>query len=99
MTDLAAWLTQILDEDEKIAESAVGDVATAAIDNYGHLTVPASWLLADIAAKRARIALHAPVGDGVQHCGVCRLTSPCRTLRLEASAYADRPGYDEAWRP
>ncbi len=26
-------------------------------------------------------------------------TFPCRTLRLLASAYADHPDYNEAWRP
>lgn len=130
MSDLIAWLTQILNEDEAGAKTAAtvngsaewtesenadyvytvttGNAYPVACGAYGYMVDgtrhfiarhdPAA-VLADIKAKRARIALHGPVGDGVQHCDVCRLTYPCRTLRLEASAYAGRPGYDEGWKP
>lgn len=102
MSDLVEWLTKILDEDEKAAKRAGGSITEMQNDNYGQLLVPSSWVLADIAAKRAIIAQHTPDS------ALCFWTNEgwrthddevCDTLRLLASAYADRPGYDESWRP
>lgn len=70
---------------------------------------PAS-VLADIAAKRAILGLHngdypydPDDGPGnyswTARCQECHSEEPCKTLRLLASAYADRPGYLEEWRP
>lgn len=62
-------------------------------------------------ALRQLLALHSPsefgawVGDDDDQMPACRtcgdLTArfPCKTLRLLASVYADRDGYQEAWRP
>jgi hypothetical protein len=96
MSDLVEWLTAILDEDEKAAERAGGSITEMRNDNYGQLLVPPGWVLADIAAKRTILAL------GI--CAACDVEmQPCDhrddTLRLLATAYADRPGYREEWRP
>lgn len=62
-------------------------------------------VLADIAAKQAIIELHQQGGTIPPHCWICQGSMPqgwaypCETLRLLASAYADRSGYDESWRP
>jgi hypothetical protein len=60
-----------------------------------------SWLvldparvLRDVAAKRAIVDECAYLTDLQWH-----LASPAATLRHLASAYADRPGYQEEWRP
>lgn len=59
--------------------------------------------LARIAADRDILALHDLAPDhltGKPHwCRLDQETQPCRTLRALASAYAARPGYQEAWRP
>ncbi|MCX4231970.1 DUF6221 family protein [Streptomyces ortus] len=68
-------------------------------------------VLREIEAKRQLIHEHADVNDG--SCGTCvdgawgypthggssPQRYPCKTLRLLALPYADRPGYDESWRP
>lgn len=68
-------------------------------------------VLREIDAKRQLLALHGPsefgtwVGDdddqepACRTCGDLTTRFPCRTLRLLASVYADRTGYQEAWRP
>lgn len=68
-------------------------------------------VLREVEAKRQQLALHSPsefgtwVGDDDDQAPACRtcgnLTArfPCKTLRLLASVYADRPGYQEGWRP
>lgn len=68
-------------------------------------------VLREIEAKREQVKLHSPsefgtwVGDDDDQMPACRtcgnLTArfPCKTLRLLASVYADRPGYRDAWRP
>lgn len=62
-------------------------------------------VLADIAAKRATIALHEGGPVDLDHhiaCTECRQQPsgyPCRTMRLLASAYADHADYDEGWKP
>lgn len=118
MSELVEWLTKILDEDEEVARDADG--AHYFLD-YGAETgeyldrFPASAALADIAAKRAIIALHGLVEmhiafiddelTGDHWCVVCGSVDdapvawPCDTLRLLTSAYADRHGYREEWRP
>lgn len=70
--------------------------------NLRHL---AAWdparVLAECAAKRRIVARHRNLSD--VNCTACDasecLDFPCPTLRLLALPYADRPGYDEAWRP
>lgn len=65
--------------------------------------------LADIAAKRAiieecaywrnRVEQTADAGPTSSNYGTDQYTVAAPILRLLASAYADRPGYDESWRP
>jgi hypothetical protein len=108
-TDLATWLTRIWDEEERLAKRA-GDWLTAPeIDNYGHLTVPSASVLARIAADRKILELHTPTEAQlgprlVKACSVCGYaemgviaTWPCLTLRLLASPYKGREGWQEAW--
>lgn len=76
---------------------------------YWRRVLDPAAVLADIAAKRAIIALHQP--DGIERpvCTTCATQVvagdlegdpwPCPTARLLASGYAARPGYDEEWRP
>lgn len=141
--DLVAWLTQILDEEQALAEAAVKEEGAewSPGDQYnsdsvssvaGGYVATGAWgymawetrqhiarhdpirTLADIAAKRAIIALHTDVEmhiefiherSGDHWCDVCGSVDdapvawPCDTLRLLASAYADRPGYQDEWRP
>lgn len=67
-------------------------------------------VLRDVEAQRALLELHHAElievvnadheersGDWCAECD--GETFPCRTLRLLASAYADHPDYNEAWRP
>ena len=67
-------------------------------------------VLRQIEAKRELLALHAAewidTGDADGNdrsgyfCAECDgKTFPCRTLRLLAAVYADRPGYQEGWAP
>jgi hypothetical protein len=68
--------------------------------------------LARIAADREILALHyndGPGHDSIKRipaaCAMCGtpdeygIAWPCKTVRLLALPYADRPGYQEAWRP
>ncbi|MFI8297301.1 DUF6221 family protein [Streptomyces nigra] len=64
-------------------------------------------VLREIDAKRQLLNLHAPGeteyvdGDVCMACDVRGGAPfyPCKTLRLLALPYADRPGYREDWRP
>ncbi|MFD1656979.1 DUF6221 family protein [Streptomyces caeni] len=81
-----------------------GDAAFIAAHNPARV-------LREIDAKRQLLEEHQDVNDG--SCGTCvdgrwgypthggssPQRYPCRTLRLLALPYADRPGYREEWRP
>jgi hypothetical protein len=61
-------------------------------------------VLAELDAKRQILDVHQP--DDVldqPHCITCgdwpTVPWPCRTVRLLALPYADKPGYREEWRP
>jgi len=64
-------------------------------------------VLGEIDAKRRIIDAHPAinVSDLGSDCGTCyrddgiNASWPCRTLRLLALPYSDRPGYREEWRP
>lgn len=69
-------------------------------------------VLADIAAKRAILALHAPIASDVSPVGelLCEAETvgdnhyhstpwPCPTLCILATIHAGHPDYDESWRP
>jgi hypothetical protein len=73
--DLAAWLTQIWDEEEAVLQRSVGT----------------HWWKARFAANRE--ILDGPRGGGPDH-----WDEWSATIRVLASAYADRPGFQEAWR-
>jgi hypothetical protein len=88
---------------------SVGDVVEEAIVHQE------AWsptrVLAECEAKRRIVDLHPVVGDDV--CDTCVVGKrgyplqpnstperwPCGTLRALALAYADRPGYQDDWRP
>jgi hypothetical protein len=102
--DVAVWLAGQYDRAE--ADARAGNAAGV----HG-----VQWRLDDIARKRAILAdhpvtdgwdgnsLHAPT------CGRCCTEDyagrregdlyPCRTVRLLAAEFADRPGHREEWRP
>lgn len=70
---------------------------------YWRRVLDPTAVLADIAAKRAIIALHHANGRNILGYRVCDACTPlkpmpCPTLRLLAWAYSARPGYEEAWR-
>lgn len=83
-------------------------VGSLAWDDNGHIARhdPAR-VLADVAAKRRIIDLHAhcpeQAWDGSNITGDCRECIdehyPCGTLRLLALPFADHPDYREEWRP
>ncbi|MFI5687863.1 DUF6221 family protein [Streptomyces sp. NPDC051636] len=64
-------------------------------------------VLREIDAKRQLVALHKEIEDPQEmqdYCATCEPEGnypyyPCKTLRLLALSYADRPGYREEWRP
>jgi hypothetical protein len=88
---------------------SAGDVADEAITHVE------AWspdrVLAECEAKRRIVDLHPVVGDDV--CDTCVVGMrgypaypnskperwPCGTLRALALGYADRPGYQQDWRP
>lgn len=92
--ELARWLDAQLDEDENEARRLYPSDA-------------ASRLLREVEAKRQLLDEHPSinVSDLGSDCGTCYRDDginahwPCRTLRLLALPYADRPGYRDAWRP
>jgi hypothetical protein len=109
MSDLVAWLTQILDEDEARYRTDAGpeehrEQALNSPDlNESYIVSEAIRKLEDISAKRVIVAhaerwfrtLHeTPEGWTEKTCTAYRMAMEW-TLRQLASAYADRPGYDE----
>lgn len=101
--DLAAWLTQIWDEQEELWRQGLRHPRVIE-------QTASREALARIAADRQILALHKPyqriIGLG---CEVCLGSAnkgkdaafpgfPCPTVRLLAQPYADRPGFQEAWR-
>lgn len=107
MDDLAAWLTQIWDEDEAAARD--GDAACWHIDycdaagSAFHERFTPPLMLARIAADRRILEVHEPDPRLPSVCTTCgepleyTVDWPCETVRLLASPYADRPGYREEW--
>jgi hypothetical protein len=112
--DLVAWLGPQVDEDERkvtAMEREEKRVQTAPI--FG--SHPPNWLAgvdifvsskrwrAEVEAKRQIIDQHPADDDGFCGDGIglvgCKWAYPCPTLRLLAVVYADRPGYQDEWRP
>ena len=86
--------------------------ATACLDQYmrGDGGTKSRWVrqLAECEAKRRIVEEHGPFweDDSPSLCRVCHdyaahdaAASPCRTLRLLATVYADHPDYRQEWRP
>lgn len=111
--DLAAWLTQIWDEEERIADEADGDDYYlddgAATGRYLERFTPAS-VLARIAADRKILAwcterdriyvgtLASDPSDPVNYVpGSLAHPTDSVVLRLLAQAYRDRPGFRGEW--
>ncbi|MGW4670107.1 DUF6221 family protein [Streptomyces sp. NPDC004324] len=130
MDDLALWLGEQLDEDERIAQAASpGPWEQSGVGDLGW-TVSGPWaevpdseqgradadfiakhdparVLREVEAKRRIAELHKPYDldardrsgpmIGCTECVHDDTIYPCTTLRLLATVYQDRPGYQEGW--
>jgi hypothetical protein len=93
--DLATWLTSIWDEEEAREREQTYIEFTSAFEQVNYKGNPLT--LARIAADRKILELH---GGGVSYpdeCGLCNEPLPCETVRLLASPYKGREGWQEAW--
>jgi hypothetical protein len=101
VNDLVAWLTNVLDEDERGFNFRIDQERNLQVEQLQMWGRPlAEMMLADVAAKRAIIGLHSDNNDeACQSYAGNWSYEPCLTLRLLASAYAGRPGYQDQWRP
>lgn len=121
--DLVTWLTQVWDEDEALATSAL-DLSKVHIPTGDGYEIRYTWMrelllndklqsgwtmeaastpasvLTRVAADRKILALHAQTWDQGRYetCDTCWGEWPCVTARLLAQPYADREGWQEAWR-
>lgn len=101
MADLASWLLEQIADDERMAlrmdESSMHGVEAGDEAAFMHF-LDTDHIRAECDAKRRIIAelydaeLDAPALD-------IRKPVADHLLRLLALPYADRPGYDESWRP
>jgi Family of unknown function (DUF6221) len=120
---LVEFILQRIDEDEAVARQAVDALVCGYPDYQTHVTTDTqradrhverfgpTRVLAECAAKRAILDLHAPStdhGSGYDpYCTGCwdeggqdgAPIYPCRTVRILVPIYSDHPDYDEAWRP
>jgi hypothetical protein len=91
MDELITWLRAQLDEDEANLRAGLAEYAET------NREAEFRFRLAEVDAKRRILDEHAERG------GTCTACSwqgaPCHTVRLLALPYADRPGYQEGWRP
>lgn len=106
---ITEFLTARLDEDEHQArltiENRTSSPARALLgptDIFGHMEVQPEHVLADIAAKRAIVALHS---EGTMACywshDSMEMHGPgevCDTLQALVQPYAEHPDFDPAWR-
>ena len=97
MDDLAAWLTQVWDEDVKRFGGHEEDCEYYRVNRpcdciYGEM-------LAQIAADRTILALHSGENDEPCQSWAGNWTyAPCTTALALAAPYAARPGFREVWR-
>ncbi|MGW3135928.1 DUF6221 family protein [Streptomyces sp. NPDC001139] len=107
-----SWDDAVLDGDGLVDANGNGIAVVKGELVRAHI---AEWdparVLREIEAKRQLLDEHQDVNDG--WCGTCvdgrwgypthggssPQRYPCRTLRLLALPYADRPGYRDEWRP
>ncbi len=112
--DIAKWLLEQIAEDESVARSESQWTPGRPGDESWH-TLLCAWrvgegisdncechvparVLAECGAKRWLVTLHRSNDDG--SCISCMdPIAPCDTLLLLALPYADRPGYQPAWKP
>lgn len=100
---LSAWLLERIAAWEKVAERAGSFTPwdeDFQNDNYGHLTVQPSVILAVCKAHRAIVEDLAELVDYDRDKFIVSpdvLAVAWRTLRALASVYADAPGYREEW--
>lgn len=98
--ELAAWLLQILDKDQA---EAGREKYNADAPWWMDAPFTAEFVLADIEAKRAIIANCVTWIRGepanAWYDGGRPQDLADETMRLLASAYADRPGYLDEWKP
>lgn len=121
MTDIVEFLTARLASDEAAAEAATAgpvEERCASGADFGpalnrllfHRSFNPARVLAEVAAKRAILALHSPEdleyvnADGDDRTGtVCATCDslvgdwPCDTLKLLAAPYAEHPDYKPVW--
>jgi hypothetical protein len=106
---LASWLTERIAEDEAEARNAEQEITP-----FGAWTptqvladAEAKRRIVELHGWMGPVMAGAPVDDP-KWCITCAdhtvsgsppLDWPCLTLRLLAVPYADRPGYDERWKP
>lgn len=100
--ELAPWLRQQLDEDERIVADWPDD-----LDSYGHpIFRPGSTVLRQVENRRKIIAIYEDARHRAEHGPThdARITAREQrgvlesVLRLLANDYSDRPGYREEWR-
>lgn len=100
MSDLVRWLRAQLDDDERLANEA-GNFCWHDCDadsHEHHERWDPARVLREVEAKRRIIDMYdTAAGEGFV--GQLYRNSAEPTLRLLALPYADRPDYDEAWRP
>lgn len=113
MDELVTWLRGCLDEDERVAERVRQAYANeefwapAAVINAFALVDPAR-ALREVEVKRGVIRLYENAAAAQRAGSASRIVATqdaaasevlYEVVRLLASAYADRAGYQEAWRP
>jgi hypothetical protein len=110
LSELIPWLTEQLDQDEKVARAARPDrhraivtevLGTGALGAHLQARHVAEWdparVLAEIDAKRRIIALTCDGADGGYPSGYYEAKTD--VICLLALPYAHRPGYREEWKP
>lgn len=97
--DLAAWLTAIWDEEERLAKRAAQEIPGHNPDHP--YCIDPSMVLARIAADRKILELHSvnhECTNGRETLYIERAFDDlCPTVRLLASPYKGRDGWQEEW--
>ena len=73
------------------ADDTIHDAAHIAANDPAHV-------LRTVAAHRAILDQHPADEEREWRCAECRSLRPCPTVKLVASIYADRPGFNPSWR-
>jgi hypothetical protein len=110
--DLVQWLASCLDEDEAAAQDALKRTTTTRRRIGGEwvedVVQPPEWrrsvwgparVLREIDAKRDLLRFAEGIHDHHETFTTGVAARLEETLRLFALAYADRPGFQESWRP